>query len=91
MVEVTKEWLDLNRSGNGAWTKAQMEALGVNWPPQKGWRKKVVGTMITDEAAHKLESERGKNATARWTLKRAIELIEDLQGRVLVLERKMQK
>jgi hypothetical protein len=39
------------RSGNGAWTKQQLALIGVQWPPQKGWKQKVIGNKISDADA----------------------------------------
>jgi hypothetical protein len=42
---VTKEWL-FAYSNQGAWTRAQIEALGFDYPPEKGWLKIAVGMTI---------------------------------------------
>ena len=31
------------RSGVGAWSRKQLAAWGVPWPPPKGWRRKLNG------------------------------------------------
>ncbi len=37
------------RTDRGAWTRAQLTALGVNWPPESGWITELIGNSITDE------------------------------------------
>ena len=55
---VTLWWLDANRTPRGGWTKKQLAALGVDWPPAPGWRARVDGTNISDEAAAVFESSK---------------------------------
>lgn len=33
------EEIEAARTGNGGWTKEQLAAWGVPWPPPKGWKK----------------------------------------------------
>lgn len=51
MVIVTDELLKRARSEKGGYTRAQLAAVGVKWPPKKGWPKLVLGKQITDEQA----------------------------------------
>lgn len=44
---VTFELIDAGESGNGGWSKAQLECLGLNWPPVKGWQNRIVGKAIS--------------------------------------------
>jgi hypothetical protein len=43
---VTREELEKKinelRSPNGGWLKKDLLELGVMWPPQKGWREKLL-------------------------------------------------
>lgn len=34
---------------NGAWTLAQLQILGIKWPPKKGWLKNLIGKQVTHE------------------------------------------
>lgn len=36
------------RTPKGAWTKLQLLALDVKWPPDHGWIKRVVGMELTE-------------------------------------------
>jgi hypothetical protein len=39
---------------SGAWTRAQLVALGVPCPPPSGWRQKVIGMEISEEDYQRL-------------------------------------
>ena len=43
---VTKEWLNKHKTPRGAWTKRQLESIGVMWPAVKGWQRGVIGLHI---------------------------------------------
>lgn len=38
----TAAFIDSLKSPRGGWTKAALETLGVKWPPEKGWRQKLI-------------------------------------------------
>lgn len=59
MVKVTEQYLNDNRTARGAWTAKQFEVLGVAWPPQRGWKRHVIGTEIDEGQAAIFESYRG--------------------------------
>ena len=61
-MKLTRSYIKSHRTKRGAWTRVQIEALGLTWPPRKGWIKKIVGQEITEE--NKLKFEDGKNITA---------------------------
>lgn len=46
-VELTKDIIKAARTPNGGFTKSQLAAIGVGWPPPENWIKEMVGTMIT--------------------------------------------
>ena len=52
---ITTESLDAllkaGKSPKGAWNKRQMEVLGVQWPPRKGWKARLIGTELSTVAA----------------------------------------
>lgn len=52
---VTKQYLNKHKTGKGGWTKKQLVALGVEWPPTKGWKKIVIGHALTDEKVRAFE------------------------------------
>jgi hypothetical protein len=47
-MKITRELL-LQYSNNGAFTRKQLEALGLTWPVKKGWIYAVVGKTITED------------------------------------------
>lgn len=57
---LTKQYIDKHKTGKGGWTKKKINALGVDWPPTKGWKQRLIGTVITDEKAAIFEGR--KNA-----------------------------
>jgi hypothetical protein len=46
---VTKKWINDHKSKNSGFSKSQLNALGISWPPVKGWVDKIVGKEITEE------------------------------------------
>jgi hypothetical protein len=50
-MRVTRALIDDGRSRNGGWSREQAALLGVPWPLRPGWKYRVVGTEIPDEAA----------------------------------------
>lgn len=64
---ITKEWLDAHRTDRGAWTLAQMQALGVHWPMPAGWRDALYGIEIDDETAKRFEA--GKSVLSKSAIK----------------------
>lgn len=45
-VTVTRGILDAGQSSRGAWSREQLELLGVPWPPARGWRGRLEGTRL---------------------------------------------
>lgn len=56
---ITKEWLQKYKTKSGGYTKAQINALGMEWPPRKGWEKDIVGLDITELDARIFEKASG--------------------------------
>lgn len=48
LVRVTEQILAKGQSANGAWSMDQLSLLGVDWPPSKNWKEKVIGNQISD-------------------------------------------
>lgn len=51
MVKVTREFIMAARTERGAWRAAQLEIIGVAWPPEHGWIDRVCGNEISDQDA----------------------------------------
>jgi len=54
-VEVTREYLFKHRTKKGSWTRHQIQALGIDWPPRSGWIEELVGTWINLDQAREFE------------------------------------
>jgi hypothetical protein len=39
---MTTEEVEQYRTESGGWSKAALEQLGVNWPPVKGWKSRLI-------------------------------------------------
>lgn len=59
-MTITNEFLIAGQSGAGGWNKRQLALLGVDWPPVKGWKHRIIGTEIPDEDAMKFLSWKGQ-------------------------------
>jgi hypothetical protein len=55
-MQITDQWLMDNRTRAGAWTKAQLALIGVDWPPIHGWKQKVIGQVISENTANEFVS-----------------------------------
>lgn len=58
---ITNEYLDKYKTYKGGWTRSQFEALGLTvnngTSPSKGWKKRVIGTEISEENAKIFEAK----------------------------------
>lgn len=61
-MTVTRAWLESCRTERGGYTRAQIEALGVAYPPPHGWLSRLVGRPIS--AATMAAVERGRTEYA---------------------------
>lgn len=52
-------------SERGGWTRAQLEILGIEWPPMSGWNKRLIGTELDDLDAEAFLSLRGVEGKCR--------------------------
>jgi hypothetical protein len=63
---ITDKWLVENTTlrsrgtGRCAWTKAQLEVVGVDWPPLKGWKNRIIGKKISIEDALRFKNYANK-------------------------------
>jgi hypothetical protein len=58
MKLVTYQYIQDHKSEKGGWTKKQLSALGVDWPPQKGWIHTVEGKLLTEEQVNTFELQK---------------------------------
>lgn len=54
---ITREWLFSHQTEAGSWTRDQLEAVGVNWPPMTGWIDRIVGCQINEITQLRFESK----------------------------------
>jgi hypothetical protein len=59
-MTVTKDFLLLGRTANGGYTKAQLTLLGVQWPPRRGWTRRIIGKEISIDTANRFLEERDR-------------------------------
>ena len=56
---VTKKWIMSHRTPKGAWTRPQIEALGIDWPPRHGWMDRAIGKTINNSERIQFEAKLG--------------------------------
>ena len=44
---ITKNWLNQHQTNNGGYTRGQLEALNLPWPPPPKWKREVTGKRIS--------------------------------------------
>ncbi|MFB9143543.1 GIY-YIG nuclease family protein [Vibrio artabrorum] len=47
LITLTEERLTKAKTPKGGYSKAQLQVLGVNWPPTGGWKKRLIGKKVT--------------------------------------------
>jgi predicted oxidoreductase len=62
---VTRRWIEAFRTEKGGWTRSQLEAIGVEWPPIHGWKDRAEGRQISLEARALFES-RLTRSQVKW-------------------------
>ena len=38
--------IEAAKTPRGAWTRAQIEAWGIKWPPKKGWKSRIIARHV---------------------------------------------
>ena len=56
LLQITRQWLNENKTPAGGFLREQLKIVGVEWPPAKGWVKQVVGQLIPDDDARRFEA-----------------------------------
>jgi len=59
---LTKDYIFRHQTSRGAWTKMQIEALGLTWPPREGWIDRLEGTSISFSQCQDFETGKDKYA-----------------------------
>lgn len=81
MFTITADWLEQNKTSAGAYSKQQLKVLGIDWPPRKGWQRKVIGTEIRDTQSMQFEAA----AVIKTPLERCLDMIKRLSAEDLKL------
>lgn len=63
-MKITQSLILAGRSGPGGWNAKQLEILGVSWPPQSGWQKRIEGNFIDSRDAERFLDLTGKTVRA---------------------------
>ena len=53
---ITDDWLIKNKTPAGGYNKKQYDILGIQYPPQKGWKKDIIGTLLCKKKVKEFES-----------------------------------
>ena len=48
-ILLTKQLIEDGLSPKGGYNRKQLAILGVDWPPQKGWKNALIGTLVTQK------------------------------------------
>lgn len=56
-IEVDRAYIMNHRTKKGSWTRSQIQALGIEWPPRNGWIDEIVGTTISPEQQMQFEAK----------------------------------
>jgi hypothetical protein len=84
MMLITDDYLNKHRSSSGGWTRSQILALGLVWPPTKGWKTVVLGKEISE--ANRRIFEAGltakQNRKARKKAKALKKLVSIADGKI---------
>src|ERR1700687_3456279 len=62
---ITRAFIMAGASAKGGWNRAQLETLGVSWPPRAKWISRIVGRGISDEAGEDFIALRGDGGKPR--------------------------
>lgn len=56
-MKITRQYIMDHRTERGSWTRPQIEALGIKWPPRKGWINEVVGKELSEDKRKAFEAK----------------------------------
>ena len=62
---ISEDWIHHYKSDAGGWNRRQLKAIGILWPPCRGWLKWVVGKQIIHKNARVFENSRVPSSTHR--------------------------
>jgi len=94
-IEVDRDYIMKHRTKKGSWTRSQIQALGIEWPPRNGWIDEIVGVTISPNQQMQFEAklsagrERQENQK-KMKLNKAIKVCESA-GFIVVPKPKTKK
>ena len=56
-IEVTEELIMTLSTKAGGWDRETLAALGVSWPPARGWKQGIIGKKIDSTRLDALKPE----------------------------------
>ena len=76
--EVTNDWLNEYKTSSGGYTSVQLAAFDIfDWPPPKGWKKRVIGKKINFKTKRAFEIGALKTKKTGPSVKQVIEIIKN--------------
>ena len=89
MFEVTRKWINDNRTIKGAFTRKQIISLNVSWPPGKGWISVACGSLITIEQKEAFEASKDSYAgdKMKCPIEGAVNFIAKHSGRLTCVQK----
>ena len=63
LMIITMELLMAGATQRGSHKRRQIELLGEEWPPTRGWKQRIIGKVISDEAAEEFIRLGGGNVS----------------------------
>lgn len=70
MIAVDKKFIMKYRTARGAWTRAQLNIIGVSWPPAQGWIARVTGKQITESEAEEFKRLSGVKSKGKSNIEK---------------------
>lgn len=80
-MKVTLKYIMKHRRKGGAWSAKQLNAIGVGWPPKKGWKQRSIGYEMTPK--QQIAFETGQK------VKKGVKVFEVTKLKVISPEAKM--
>jgi predicted oxidoreductase len=74
MFKVTENWIKAYQNGSGGWNRAQLESIGVEWPPMHGWIRRAEGKSISEVAKARFEMLKGRTLRVQRQERRSAQL-----------------
>ncbi|MBQ9191705.1 MAG: hypothetical protein IJ142_08965 [Bacteroidaceae bacterium] len=69
-IILTREIIESARTPNGGYTKSQLAAIGVEWPPAEDWIEKKIGSSVTSSQLEEFRLIRYISGTKKASRKR---------------------